>query len=171
MVARGSQRPARVGDTVRVPWGAGVVTGDVVELHGPPGHQHAVVALPVLGSSGETLDRTTVTYPVDALEVVRASVTADRDVSPPGMDGWVHRYWIDVEGDQVIVNVWCSGTAAAMAAHNDEIKSVVRDRGRAWAIRAAEHAQPDRGATATVRCDSSGVSVSYEYDRPAARLA
>lgn len=170
MVTRREAARLKVGDTVRVPWGLGHATGDILELQGPPGHQHAVVAVPVLGSSGETLDVTTVTFPLDAVEVVHASVIDDRDVSPPGMDGWLHRYRIAVADEELTVDVWCSGTAEAMASHNNEIKSVVRDRGRAWAIRAAKHAQPGRGVTATVRCDSSGPSISYEYASPAAKL-
>jgi len=85
------------------------------------------------------------------------------------MDGWVQRYWVDVGDEEIQVDVSCSGTAVAMAPRNDEIKSVVRDRGRAWAIRTAEHSQPARLATALVRCDSNGVSVSYEYGRPPRR--
>ncbi|MEX0817603.1 MAG: hypothetical protein WD027_09160 [Gaiellales bacterium] len=153
-----------------MPWGLGVATGEIAELQGPTG-RHAVISLPVLGASGEELDRTTVTYPLDALEIVDASVISERDVSPAGMDGWVHRYEIDVNGETLQVEVWCSGTAEAMAPYNDEIKSVVRDRGRTLAIRAAKNAQPGRGAKIAIRCDSSGVSVSYDYSRPAAKLA
>jgi hypothetical protein len=149
----------------------GQATGDILEVQGPLGHQHAVVTLPVLGASGETLDVTTVTFPLDAVEVVDATVIDDRDVSPSGMDGWIHRYSIAVGDEDLTVDVWCSRTAEAMAQYNDEIKSVVRDRGRTWAVRAAKHAQPRRGATATVRCDSSGPSISYEYASQAAKLA
>ena len=170
MVTRRQAARPNVGDTVRAPWGLGEVTVDILEIEGPPGHQRAVVAVPVLGSSGETLDVTTVTFALDAVEVVDASVIDGRDVSPPGMDGWVHRYRIALGAEEITVDVWCSGTADAMAPYNDDIKSVVRDRGCAWAIRAAKHAQPGRGATATVRCDSSGPSISYQYASPAAKL-
>ena len=169
MVTRREAARPKVGDTVRVPWGLGQATGDILELQGPPGHQHGLVAVPVLGSSGEMLDVTTVTFPIDALEVVDASVIEDVDVTPPGMDGWAHRYRIGVGDEEVTVNVWCSRTAEAMASRNDEIRSVVRDRGRAWAIRAAKRAQPGRRATANVRCDSSGPLISYEYALPAAK--
>jgi len=160
-----------VGSTVRVPWGLGQATGDILEIEGPPGHQHAVVALPVLGSSGEVLDVTTVTFPLDAVEIVEATVVDDRDVSAAGMDGWIHRYRIAVGDEEVTVNVWCSGTAEAMAPYNDEIRSIVRDRGRSWALRAAKRAQPGRAVTANVRCDSSGPAISYEYEQPAAKFA
>src|SRR5207249_9368035 len=108
----------------------------------------------------------TVTFPLDAVEVVDATVSSEQDVSPPGMDGWIHKYIVLVGDEEITVTVWCSGTAEAMAPYNDEIKSVVVDRGRMWAIRAAKRAQPGRGAVATVRCDSSGPSISYEYARP-----
>lgn len=171
MVTRPRAARPKVGDTVRAPWGLGEVTGDVLEIEGPPGHLHAVVAVPVLGSFGETLDMTTKRFALDAVEVVGASVIDGSDVSPPGMDGWLHRYRVAVGSEEVTVDVWCSGTAEAMARYNNDIKSVVRDRGRAWAIRAAKRALPGRGATATVRCDSSGPSISYHYASPAAKLS
>jgi hypothetical protein len=156
----------RVGDTVRVPWGLDVATGDVLELQGPPHQQHVVVSIPILGSSGEVLDQTTVTFSLDAVDVVHATVIDDRDVSPPGMDGWIQRYRVAVADEEITVDVWCSGTAEAMAPHNDDIKSVVHDRGRSWAVRAAKHAQPRRGASATVQCDSNGPTIRYEYGGP-----
>ena len=148
---------------MRVPWGVTEVIGDVVERTGPPGHEHVVVALPVHGSSGETLETTTVSVPADSVDIVEAEVVDERDTTPPGMDGWARRYRVLVDGEEVVVNVWCSGTAQAMAPHHDAIKSVVRDRGRQWVLRAARHAQKGRHAIATMRCDSSGPSVSHEY--------
>jgi hypothetical protein len=124
----------------------------------------------VLGASGEALGTSTVTYPVDMLEVVHGEIIETADVSSAGMDGWIQRYVISVEGEEIEVQVWCSGTAEALASHDDELRAVVKDRGKSWAIRAAEHAQPGRGAKALVRCDSTGVSTRYEYAHPVRSL-
>jgi hypothetical protein len=86
----------KAGDVVRVPWGLDTATGDIVEIQGPPARPHAVVALPVLGARGEVLDQTTVTFPLDSVEVVRTRVIGDKDITPPGMDGWVHMYRVQV---------------------------------------------------------------------------
>jgi hypothetical protein len=160
MVRRSNARP-KVGDTVRVPWGLGTVAAEVVDVRGPSARPHAVVSVPVLGSSGEVLDRTTVSFPMADLEPIKATVIRDEDVSPPGMDGWMHRYWILVDDEEVVVEVWCSRTAEAMASYNTEIQSVVIDRGRARAIKAAKNAQPGRASLITINCDSSGVSVAF----------
>lgn len=58
----------KVGDRVRVPWGLGELIGIVVTVYGPPGSPSVVVEVPVEGSSGETLERTTVSYPASALQ-------------------------------------------------------------------------------------------------------
>lgn len=58
-----------IGDQVLVPWGLSEVVGTVVEVYGPPEHQSVIVAVPVTGSTGETLDSTAVSYPADSLKL------------------------------------------------------------------------------------------------------
>jgi hypothetical protein len=57
----------RIGDRVTVPWGLEELPGVVVEIYGPPGRPSAMVRLPVYGSSGEILEETTLSFPLDAL--------------------------------------------------------------------------------------------------------
>jgi hypothetical protein len=62
-----------VGEPVKVPWGLDWVVGIVKEVYGPPGHQMALVAIPVRGAQGEALTEEVVSYPVEALELVEDS--------------------------------------------------------------------------------------------------
>jgi primosomal protein N' len=51
------------GDRVMVPWGLDEVKGVVLDIYGPPGARHVLVRVPVMGSTGETLEETEVSYP------------------------------------------------------------------------------------------------------------
>lgn len=63
--------PARkkfsIGDRVDVPWGFGTIPGEIQELYGPPGHEYALVRVPIRGASGEELDSVLVTFLVTDL--------------------------------------------------------------------------------------------------------
>ncbi len=61
----------RAGDKVMVPWGLEELLGVVVEVYGPPGRLSAMVKVPVHGSSGEVLEETTLSFPLEALAVPR----------------------------------------------------------------------------------------------------
>lgn len=55
------------GDTVEVPWGLDRLVGTVREIYGPSARPFAMVEVPVHGASGEVLETTTLSFPVDAL--------------------------------------------------------------------------------------------------------
>jgi hypothetical protein len=57
------------GDRVTVPWGLDNVEGIVIDIYGPPGERHVLVRVPVMGSTGETLEVSEVSYPERALTV------------------------------------------------------------------------------------------------------
>ncbi|MGH9091575.1 MAG: hypothetical protein ACRDZR_09405 [Acidimicrobiales bacterium] len=61
------------GATVKVPWGLDHLVGTVREVYGPPGKPFAMVEVPVHGASGEVLETTTVSFPVDVLALVPAA--------------------------------------------------------------------------------------------------
>ena len=163
MVSRAKRSQIEVGDAVRVPWGVGEVTGEVVDIYGDTAPSHAVVRVPVSGASGETLESETLTVRTDVLRPIHGEVVAERDTTPAGMDGWTRLYRVHLNtGEEVPVNVWASGTAVAMAPHDAELRDFVRDLGRAWAVRVAERAQPIPDIVATIRGDSSGIQAQYE---------
>ncbi len=60
----------RPGDRVAVPWGLGEIEGQVVEIYGPPGHQHVLVDVPVHGPSGEILESSEISFPEDSVRHV-----------------------------------------------------------------------------------------------------
>ncbi|TMM10814.1 MAG: hypothetical protein E6G01_17915 [Actinobacteria bacterium] len=59
------------GHRVVVPWGVDGVMGVVKRVYGPPGQRRALVAVPIQSSSGETLDETTVSVSLRALDRAR----------------------------------------------------------------------------------------------------
>jgi hypothetical protein len=63
----------QVGQAVKAPWGLGHIEGRILEIYGPPGHLQALVSLPIRGSTGEALEQTMVSFPLDSLESVRAA--------------------------------------------------------------------------------------------------
>lgn len=63
----------QAGQAVKVPWGLGHIEGRIREIYGPRGHRYAIVIIPIHGSMGETLEETTVSFPLDSLEPARAA--------------------------------------------------------------------------------------------------
>ncbi len=64
-------REPQQGHRVVVPWGVDTVMGVVKRVYGPPGQRRALVAVPILSSSGETLDETMVSVSLRALAKAR----------------------------------------------------------------------------------------------------
>ena len=65
----------RPGDKVEVPWGFDLLIGIVREVYGSPGKPFVMVEIPIHGSSGETLDTTTLSFPADALTLTSEAVS------------------------------------------------------------------------------------------------
>ena len=63
-------RAPQIGERVQIPRGLETIIGEVVQVYGPDGSPHAIVAVPIEGASGETLDTVTVSVPLDALSTV-----------------------------------------------------------------------------------------------------
>lgn len=61
----------KVGDKVSVPVGTVDVIGTVLEIYGAAPDRKVSVEVPVHGSTGATLDRRTVSYPVSAVRSLR----------------------------------------------------------------------------------------------------
>lgn len=64
-------REPELGHRVVVPWGVDWLMGVVKRVYGPPGQRRALVAVPIRSSSGETLDETTVSVSLRALDDAR----------------------------------------------------------------------------------------------------
>lgn len=54
-----------------VPWGVDGLMGVVKKVYGPPGQRRALVAVPIQSSSGDTLDETTLSVSLQALDRAR----------------------------------------------------------------------------------------------------
>jgi hypothetical protein len=67
-----ANRGIKVGDKVYVPMYPSDVVGEVLEVWGPRGRQSAMVRVPVLGPSGETLDEYDATLPLHRLRLAGA---------------------------------------------------------------------------------------------------
>jgi hypothetical protein len=65
-----SGEPER-GHRVVVPWGVDGLMGVVKKVYGPPGQRRALVAVPIQSSSGDTLDETTLSVSLQALDRAR----------------------------------------------------------------------------------------------------
>jgi hypothetical protein len=63
-----SSKKIEPGDRVTVPWGLDEVAGIAVQIYGPPGRRHVVVRVPVMGSTGETLEETELSFPESAVK-------------------------------------------------------------------------------------------------------
>jgi hypothetical protein len=74
-VAEVSREPVQ-GHRVVVPWGVDGLMGVVKRVYGPPGQRRALVTVPIQGASGETLDETTLSVSLRALERVRSLATS-----------------------------------------------------------------------------------------------
>jgi hypothetical protein len=58
------------GDKVAVPIGTTEVIGTVLEVYGPTRTPHVLVEVGILGSTGETLDKKTTSYPLSAVRTL-----------------------------------------------------------------------------------------------------
>ncbi|HEX6476905.1 MAG TPA: hypothetical protein VF005_06490 [Acidimicrobiales bacterium] len=63
------------GHRVVVPWGVDGLIGVVKRVYGPPGQRRALVTVPLHGASGQTLEETTVSVSLRALNTARLLVT------------------------------------------------------------------------------------------------
>jgi hypothetical protein len=61
-------REPEQGQRVVVPWGVDGLMGVVRRVYGPPGQRRALVTVPLHGASGETLEETTVSVSLRALD-------------------------------------------------------------------------------------------------------
>lgn len=68
-------REPEQGQRVVVPWGVDGLMGVVRRVYGPPGQRRALVTVPLRGASGVTLEETTVSVPLRALDNTRLLVT------------------------------------------------------------------------------------------------
>ncbi len=68
-------REPEQGQRVVVPWGVDGLMGVVKRVYGSPGQRRALVAVPLHSASGETLEETTVSVSLRALDHARFLVT------------------------------------------------------------------------------------------------
>ena len=68
-------REPKQGHRVVVPWGVDGLMGVVKRVYGPPGQRRALVTVPIRSASGETLDETTLSVSLRALEKAQLLVT------------------------------------------------------------------------------------------------
>jgi hypothetical protein len=108
-------RQPLIGEGVIVPWGLDEVRGEVVDLRGPA---HAIVAVPIEGSSGEQLDTVEATFNIDAMrELPRWRVVGSQQGVPaPGADAY-RAWYVDASrnGDSARVEVRVARTVDAVA--------------------------------------------------------
>ena len=65
-----SGEPA-MGQRVVVPWGVDGLIGVVKRVYGRPGRRRALVTVPIQAASGKTLEETTLSVPLRALDDAR----------------------------------------------------------------------------------------------------
>lgn len=126
-----------VGDGVIVPWGLDEVEGEVVDVVNPA---HVVVAVPVEGAAGETLDTIRASYPIDVLrELPPWRVVSIRTGEPSRGADATKAWWLSLErGDLTArVEVRLSGSAAASASLPEESRRAIQTRGKSAVSRFA----------------------------------
>jgi hypothetical protein len=69
-------REPEQGHRVVVPWGVDSLMGVVKRVYGPPGQRRALVTVPIHGASGETLEETTLSVSLQALDRARSLATS-----------------------------------------------------------------------------------------------
>ena len=69
-------REPEQGHRVVVPWGVDGLMGVVERVYGPPGQRRALVTVPIQGASGETLDETTLSVSIRALDRAQSLATS-----------------------------------------------------------------------------------------------